>query len=182
MLPPKEAPATVFRKATAANHVDPFCRWLALWRWDASLKPRYEALVVGDPQMAAQKKSDTAAALALADQALDRLASIRPALDEGAYQFLRFRLEENRHHLVLFGHAAQAWLACLRLPHSDDQSALHQEIAGHLQAVDDEWQAHRFEAGNVIWPAGRTRYLQRGITLAMDEFITEMRRYAGMEA
>ena len=60
--------------------------------------------------------ADTAAAVAKADEALARLDGIRDQLEPGAYQFLRFRLEENRHHLVLFGHAAQAWLACLRLP------------------------------------------------------------------
>jgi hypothetical protein len=174
MVPPKEGPATISQKAKADNHVDPFCRWLALWRWDASLRPRYEALRSGDPAMASRKESDTAAALAQADEALRRLAAIADDIGAGAYEFLRFRLEENRHHLLLMGHAAQAWLACLHSPVD------HQAIESHLQAMEAEWKAHRQEAATVVWPTGRTRYLQRGIKMEVPQFCKEMRRYSKM--
>ena len=180
MLPPKEEPATIDAPAKAPNHGNPFNRWLALWRWDASLKPRYDRLLQGDPAMSAQKQAATAKALELADEALARLAGIRESIAAGAYEFLRFRLEENRHHLALSGHAALAWLACLRLPHVADRQPVHAEIDGHLKAVMDEWNAHYHEAATVIWPAGHTRYLQRAATIDFPSFCREMRRYAGM--
>lgn len=180
MLPPKEAPATIDQPAQAANHGNPFNRWLALWRWDKTIEPRYAALRTGDPAMAAQKAADTATAVSIADQALNRLAGIEDQLDSGAYAVLRFRLEENRHHLVLFGHCAQAWLACLRLPHVTDRDPVHAEIEQHLAAVMDEWDAHHHEAATVVWPAGTTRYLQRAATIDMPGFCREMRRYASI--
>ena len=180
VLPPKEEPATINNPAKADNHVDPFCRWLGLWRWDSSLKPRYEALRKGDPAMAERKANDTHAALQLANEALARLAGVRSAIGEGAYQTLRFRLEENRHHLLLYGHAAQAWLLCLRLPYVEDRAPLHGEIEKHLGDVMEEWKAHHHEAATVIWPKGRTRYLQRAATIDFPHFCREMRRYAGI--
>jgi len=171
MVPPNEPLATRDHPAEADNHVDPFCRWLALWRWDPSLKPRHNKLCSGDPELAAQKQADTDNALADADAALELLTSVQPQLDPGAYEFIRFRLEENRHHLLLMGHAAQAWLACLR--RSGD------EMDTHLNTMLAEWNAHRHEAATVIWPEGRTRYLQRCIYLQVPEFCAELRRYAG---
>lgn len=181
MLPPKESPATIDSPAADERVRDPFSRGLALWRWDERLRPRYDALRRGDLAMAEGKQHDTADAVALADEALARLDGIRDDLDPGAYQFLRFRLEENRHHLLLYGHAAQAWLACLRLPQARDRAALHAEIEQHLAAVMAEWNAHHHEAATVVWPAGRTRYLQRAATIDMPAFCREMRRYAGIK-
>lgn len=173
MVPPKEEPATISKPAKAANHGNPFNRWLALWRWDPALLPRYEALRSGDPAMAARKEQDTKLALAQANEALQRLADIQEELESGAYAFLKFRLEENRHHLLLMGHAAQAWLACLR----GDHAAIEQALV----AMDTEWRAHRFEAATVVWPAGHSRYLQRCIKLEVPQFCQQMRRYAEME-
>ncbi len=170
MVPPKEERATLSQPAKAANHVDPFCRWLALWRWDPSLTDRYTKLRTGDRTMSVQKQADMDAALQDADDALARLSSIQPLLSPGAYEFIRFRLEENRHHLLLMGYAALAWLACLR------RDAC--ELTLQLDAMMDEWNAHRHEAATVVWPEGRTRYLQRCIHLQVPEFCAELRRYA----
>jgi len=171
LLPPKEPPATLNQPAKAANHADPFCRWLALWRWDPSLKPRYEKLRSGDAGMSAQKEVDLQKALADADEALSRLNTIKDKLDAGAYEFIRFRLEENRHHLLLMSYGALAWLGCLRR----DADSMNEYLDKMLQ----EWEAHRHEAATVIWPEGRTRYLQRGIKLEVPQFCAELRRYSG---
>ncbi|MFW6061388.1 MAG: hypothetical protein ACOC93_01130 [Planctomycetota bacterium] len=180
MRPPREQPATIYQPARAENHVDPFCRWLALWRWAPELTPRYDRLRQGDPALARQKATHQARALELADEALARLEAIRGELGADAWQFLQFKLEENRHHLVLMGHAAQAWLACLRLPHLEDSErpAIHEQIAQHLHAMLAEWQAHRHESAVVVWPAGHTRQLKRCEYLDVPGFCREMRRYA----
>jgi hypothetical protein len=180
MLPPKEKPATIYAPAKADNHVDPFCRWLAIWRWQGEHVERYQRLRKGDPELAAEKEAGQARALACADDALARLESIRDRLETDAYQFLRFRLEENRHHLVLMGAAAQAWMACLRLPHvaEGDRAPIEAKIGQHLSAMHDEWAAHRHESAVVVWPAGWTRQLKRCEYLDVPGFCREMRRYA----
>lgn len=170
LVPPKEAPATLTHPAKAENHIDPFCRWLALWRWDPSLTDRYEKLRTGDPAMSQQKEDDLNKALSDADEALSRLKAIQEKMTPGAYEFIRFRLEENRHHLLLMSYGALAWLACLRRD--------METMETHLQQMMQEWEAHRHEAATVVWPEGRTRYLQRCIKLEVPQFCAELRRHA----
>ncbi len=183
MLPPREDPATIYQPARAENHADPFCRWLALWRWQPELRPRYERLRAGDTELARQKAGDVARALVQAEDALAELDAIDSRLDTGAVGFLRFKLEENRHHLLLMGHAAQAWLACLHLPQvpASQRSAVEGRIEEHLQAMHAEWAAHRHESAVVVWPAGWTRQLKRCEYLDVPGFVREMRRYACLD-
>ena len=129
--------------------------------------------------MVEQKTQGIATARSQAELALSQLASIREQMDINAYEFLRFKLEENLHHLNLLGDAALAWLYCLRLPtltEADESivSDTKQLIQQHLDAMHSEWQAHRHESAVVVWPAGRTQYLQRGMRLNIPQFIQEM--------
>jgi hypothetical protein len=181
LLPPGEPPATLDAPAAAPQLVDPFATWLALWRWSPDLTPRCERLRRGDADLAAQKAADTARALALADEALTRLDGICAALDPGAFAFLRFKLEENRHHLVLMGEAAQAWLAALRIRGSDagERPALLELVDTHLEAMHAEWETHRHEAALVLWQGGAW-HLLRCIYLDVPQFCREMRRYVGI--
>jgi len=182
MMPPNEQPATILAPAKAENHIDPFCRWLALWRWVPELKPRYERLRCGDPELQQEKARETTTALAQADEAIRRLRELEDQLDHNDYEFLLFKLQENRHHLALMGHAAQAWLVALRLPQTDraNWTPLHSEIDHHLNAMRDEWQTHVHESAVVV-RRGRTHYLQRCTYLQVPEFCRDFRRFALME-
>jgi len=180
MLPPKEDPATVYQPAKAANHVDPFSRWLALWRWDNSLISRYEKLRRGDPSCIRHKTEGYSEALAKSNEALSLLEQARATLETAPYEFLRFKLEENRHHLILMCEAALAWLACLQLPtaQQSEKPQISSVIEKHLEAMHNEWLSHNHESAVVIWPQGQTRQLKRCEYLDVPGFCQEMRRYA----
>lgn len=181
MVPPKENKvATIYDKAEHEATRDPFTRFLAMWRWDETLRPRYELLAKGDPSMIDRKQADFEAATAKADEALNRLAAIEGKMDQGAYQFIRFRLEENRHHLQLMSQAAFAWLYCLQLPYTaeSDRPTIATKINEHLDAMQAEANEHIHEAATVVWPEGKTRYLQRNVQIEVPQFCAQMRRYA----
>ena len=182
MQVPKEGPTNIYDKTEVVPCVDPFSRWLAMWRWDDSLRPRYELLASGDASMIKRKQEEYAEALVKADEAINILTSVKDKMDNGAYQVILFRIEENRHHLVLMCEAALAWLYCLSLPQTaeGDRPAVEAKIEEHLQAMLAEQAEHIHEAATVIWPAGRTRYMQRNVHIEVPQFCNEMRRYACM--
>jgi hypothetical protein len=132
--------------------------------WDPSLKPVYEKILSGDPEIIGRKQQAFDEHLASANRSLELIDSVKDDLPPGAYPFFRWKLEENRFLLEIFCHMELAWLKDQRIRHTDapnEKEALKDQVDQHLKTFLNLYETETGKTLQVTW-RGKTHSLRRG--------------------
>ena len=162
---------------------NPYARKGSRWRWDEDYVPKYHAIRKGEDDVITSKKRAYEEALETADRSLKLLTSIEDDLSEDAYEYLRFRLEENRFHLVAKCEMQLAWLKESNRMYSEkpqeEQEELRSEVLEHLHNVNKLTDRYN-ETITVKW-GGETKELRGGgserVYIDIPGYLHEFRRY-----
>ena len=133
-------------------------------KWDKSLRPTFERIASGDPEIIRRKQAAFEKHLASADHSLRLIESVKGELPPGAYPFFRWKLEENRFVLNMFCHMELAWLKDQRMRRTGDsreKDELAVQVRGHLSAFRQMHDAQTGKTLKVTW-RGATHSLRRG--------------------
>ena len=174
--------ASAYDDAEDALGRNPFHRNWSVFRWDPAYREAYQRLRRGDPAFIEEKRRGYTSALRTADECLRHLDAVRGDLPPGAHAYFRFRLEENRLHLIAMCEMELAWLKAERRLYTDDaaeRARLLREIEGHLAALARLDEEHGEETLRTTW-AGRHRELLRFAYVDIPGFVREFRRYFGV--
>jgi hypothetical protein len=121
-------------------------------KWDPSLKPLYDKIIVGDPEIIERKQKAFDEHLAVANRSLALIDSVKDDLAEGAYPFFKWKLEENKFVLEMF------------IRHTNDpqeQRELKKQVDQHLGAFRKLYDSETGKTLEVTW-RGKTHSLRRG--------------------
>jgi hypothetical protein len=162
---------------------DPFTINFSTWRWDPDYIPTYHRIRKGAPEIVVAKAEAYAEKLASARESLATLETAKEALDDAAYRYIKFKLEENEFNLIAMCEAELAWLKASQILYADPDAATEAELAaeieGHLASLLALVE-RKEESLQVRWQ-GIDYDLHRGEYINILGFIDEFRRYWGME-
>jgi hypothetical protein len=153
-------------------------------RWDDSLKPAFERIAAGDPEIIRRKTESYRLALSSAERSLALIEEVSGALPEGAYRFFRWKLEENRYCLIMMCEIELAWMKAIRRARTASQAekqALAAQIRTHLARMAKLYAEEGEKTAQIAW-RGKVHRLRRG---EYNDFPAWMRRfkiYTGLEA
>ena len=120
--------------------VSPFGRKASQWRFDESAVPDYHRTRKGHPDVIAAKEAGYESALETAAECLDAVDEAEPHLPDDAYEYFRFKLEENEFHLRAMSEMQLAWLkASNRIYYEGTDRAWPDataEMRGHLATLE----------------------------------------------
>lgn len=146
------------------NSSDPFNVLHSPAKWDRSLVPTYNKIKAGDPEIIKRKTESFAGALASAKKSLRLIDTVKDDLPDGAYEFFRWKLQENEFHLIMFCNIELAWLKDARYRRTksaDEQNILARQVAEHVKVVKQMNADAKAVKISVKWK-GKTHNLQRG--------------------
>jgi len=133
-------------------------------KWDKALRPLYEKIISGEPEIIRRKEAAFTEQLTSAERSLAAIDSVKNDLPPGAYQFFRWKLEENRFLLTMFCHMELAWLKDQRMRRTADNGemgTLAEQVGGHLKAFRLLHDAETGKTLKVTW-RGADHSLRRG--------------------
>ena len=167
----------------ALNHLysNPFAQRPARWRFDESYVHTYHRIRKGHPDIIKEKEAAYRDALRKVERSLELIDSVEEELPEGAHEYFRFKVEENKFHLQAMSEAQLAWLkANNRLYYSGSNAVYYQEevfgdIKQHLAKLEELIPRYEEEA-TVEW-AGRQHNLKRGPYIDIVRYLHEFRQY-----
>jgi len=151
-------------------------------KWDESLVPVYKKIVAGDPEIIRRKKESSARALVSTEESLRLIETVADDLPDGAYPFLRWKLEENRFCLKMFTHMELAWLKHARrgrTGNAEERQRLEREIQQHVAAVKELYEQAAGKRLAVQW-RGKVHELQRGSYHDWMGWVNRFCTYAGV--
>lgn len=158
---------------------NPFHSNWSVFRWDAEYFPEYRKIRMGDISIINNKEASYAHARFLADKSLEMLAKVKEILPDGAYPFYKFKLEENKFHLMAMCEAALAWLKASNMLYcyvSDRaQENLLWQVLDHLRNLS--LLQEKYEEHMECWFQGKYHMLRRGEYIDINGFINEFKRY-----
>jgi hypothetical protein len=152
-------------------------------RWDDSLKPAFEKIAAGDPEVIRRKTESYRRALQSAERSLTLIDEARNSLPEGAYPFFRWKLEENRYCLIMLCEAELAWMKAMRRVRAaseEERSALAAQIQSHLARMTKLYSDEGGKTAQIAWH-GTMHQLRRGEYNDFPEWMRRFKIYARIE-
>ena len=163
--------------------VSPFGRKASQWRFDESAVPDYHRTRKGHPDVIAAKEAGYESALETAAECLDAVDEAEPHLPDDAYEYFRFKLEENEFHLRAMSEMQLAWLkASNRIYYEGTDRAWPDataEMRGHLATLETLCDRYD-ESYDGEW-RDETYSLDRGDYIDIPGFVFEFQRHFGIE-
>ncbi len=158
-------PARIDPKKADEKKANAFHSNWSNFRWDPAYRPAYEAARDGAESTIAAEDAGTRKSVAAAQDALDRLNTLKPKLTPEAYEFYRGKLETNLLFAQTMGEMQLAYLKRRHIelnPGTDLAKKYAQEIDAHVTRLRELAKGGR--KYDVKWGRGR----QGGTTQILD--------------
>jgi hypothetical protein len=158
---------------------NPFHSNWSVFRWDMSYLPEYRKIRKGSQDIINNKMESYKKALYLADKSLELIDTVKDSLPPGAYDFFKFKLEENTFHLTAMCEMELAWLKASNNAYyckaGDEKYKISCELSEHLTNLGQMTERYN-ESVECVWK-GKHYTLRRGVYLDIPGFLAEFRRY-----
>jgi hypothetical protein len=162
--------------------LNPFHSNWSVFRWDKSYLPEYHKTRKGHPDVIRDKTAAYKNALSSADKSLELVETARRMLLPDAYEFYKFKLEENKFHLIAMCEIELAWLKSSNIAYyctsSEEKAKITHEITEHLNILESL--TVRYDENVECDLNGRRYILKRGSYLDIAGFVSEFKRFWGI--